>query len=115
MFFSENGFVWSEEDHSLYVHETCKLIILLNVDDLVIAALSPNDISWIKDLLSERFEMTVLGVLTSFIGVQVERDRTRRTLRISQDSYISRVLQDRGMGWCTTVGTPIEEGTRLEK
>ena len=37
-FFSEQGFYRSEEDHSLFVHENCSLIILLYVDDLVLAA-----------------------------------------------------------------------------
>ena len=114
-FFSNSGFVRSEEDYSLYVHGTRKLIILLYVDDLVLAALSTQDISWIKHLLSEHFEMTDLGVLTSFIGVQVTRDRDRRTIRISQENYISRVLEDHGMGWCARVTTPIEGGTRLRK
>ena len=42
------------------------------------------------------------------------RDRSRRTLKISQKKYISRVLQDRGMEWCTAVATPVEPGTQLE-
>ena len=114
-FFSESGFVRSKEDHSLYVHGTRKLIILLYVDDLILAAVTLEDISWVKKQLSARFEMTDLGELSSFIGVQVSRDRTRRTLKVSQESYISRVLHDHGMGWCATVTTPVESGVRLLK
>ena len=114
-FFSESGFVRSMEDHSLYVHESRRLIILLYVDDLVLAAFLSDDITWIKELLSKQFEMTDLGQLTSFIGIQVVRERAQRTLKISQGSYISRVLTDHGMGWCAAVATPVEGGTKLQK
>ena len=76
-FFSESGFTRSNEDHSLYVHRTRRLIILLYVDDLVLAASTLEDISWIKKMLRAEFEMTDLGELTSFIGVQITRDRRR--------------------------------------
>ena len=69
LFFSECGFNRSEEDHSLYVHGTRQLIILLYVDDLVLAASTLDNISWIKKMLKAEFEMTDLGELTSFIGV----------------------------------------------
>ena len=103
------------EDHSLYVHESQRLIILLYVDDLVLAAFLSDDITWIKELLSKQFKMMDLGELTSFIGIQVVRDRAQRTLKISQESYISRVLTDHGMGWCAAVATPVEGGTKLQK
>ena len=59
--------------------------------------------------------MTELGELKAFIGVEVQRDRTKRTLKISQKSYIDRILTDHGMENCATVATPVEPGTRLEK
>ena len=114
-FFSEEGFYRSEEDHSLFVHENRSLIILLYVDDLVLAAATRAAIDWAKRQLKEAFEMTELGELKRFIGVEVTRDRIRRTLHISQPTYINRILQDHGMQTCATVSTPIEPGTRLEK
>ena len=102
-------------DHSLYVHESRRHIILLYVDDLVLAASFSDVITWIKELLRKQFEMTDLGELASFIGIQGVRDRAQRTPKISQGSYISRVLTDHGMGWCAAVATPVEGGTKLEK
>ena len=65
-FFAESGFVRSEEDHSLFVHQTRRLVILLYVDDLVLAAAIQKDINWIKESLKARFEMTELGKLKEF-------------------------------------------------
>ena len=114
-FFSEHGFYRSEEDHSLFVHENRRLIILLYVDDLILAASTQQAINWGKNELKKAFEMTELGELKTFIGLEVQRNRNLRTLKISQKSYIDRILTDHGMENCATVATPIEPGTRLEK
>ena len=113
-FFAESGFVRSAEDHSLFVHQTRRLVILLYVDDLVLAAAIQKDINWIKESLKAQFEMTELGKLRNFIGVEVFRDRSRCTLKLSQERYISRVLKDHGMEWCTAVATPVGPGIRFE-
>ena len=94
---SEHGFCRSEEDHSLFVHESRRLIILLYVDDLVLAAATQPSIEWAKGALSAAFEMTELGELKTFIGVKVTRDRSRKTLKVTQSSYVSQVLHDHGV------------------
>ena len=114
-FFSENGFCRSEEDHSLFVHESRRLIILLYVDDLILAGATPEAVGWGKNALSKTFHMTELGNLKTFIGVEVGRDRAQRTLHISQPTYINRILRDHGMQTSAAVSTPIEPGMRLEK
>ena len=114
-FFSEMGFYRSEEDHSLFVHENHRLIILLYVDDLVLAVATQEAIEWGKEELKKAFKMTELGALKTFIGVEVARNRMQQTLHISQPTYINHILRNHGMQTCTTVSTPIEPGTRLEK
>ena len=114
-FFAKNGFIRSEEDHSLYVHQQRSLIILLYVDDLVLAADTLEHISWAKNALSATFDMTELGELKGFIGVEVLRDRARCSLKISQEAYLGRVLADHGMDHCATVSTPVDSGIRLMK
>ena len=79
------------------------------------AAVDLRDIGWAKKELGVRFEMRDLGNLTIFIRVQVSRDPIRRMLKISQESYMSRVLENHGMGWCAAVTTPVEAEVRLLK
>ena len=114
-FFSEQGFYRREEDHSLFVHEHCSLIILLYVDDLVLAAATEEGIEWGKHEKKRGFEVTELGKLKTFIGVEITRDQLRQTLHISQPSYIDRILWDHGMQTFALVSTPIEPGAKLEK
>ena len=74
-FFVDHGFERSEQDHNVYIHTIFKLILLLYVDDLVITAPSLEDVNWIRSLLHEEFEMTDLGPLTVFLGIEIRRNR----------------------------------------
>ena len=114
-FFIANGFIRSEEDHSLYIHETRALIILLYVDDMVLAASSRESINWVKAALEKHFDMTDLGELKMFIGVEITRNRAQRTLKAGQGPYIERILMDHGMEWCATVATPSDPAVHLVK
>jgi len=73
-FFLDHGFQRSEQAHSVYIHRFFKLIILLYVDDLVIMAPSMEDVLWIQTLLQEEFEITDLGPLTTFLGMEIRRN-----------------------------------------
>ena len=114
-FFVQNGFIRSEEDNSLYIHETRSLIILLYIDDMVLAASSRESIDWAKTALNKYFDMTDLGELKIFVGIEISRNRVQRTLKAGQGSYIKRILRDHGMEWCATVATPVDPAVHLAK
>jgi hypothetical protein len=88
-------------------------IIAIYVDDLLIAGASKSAIDQIKASLSKRFKMTDLGACHFYLGMEVTRDRPRRTLRLSQAAYIQKVLQEHGFGACKPVTTPMETSSRL--
>ena len=114
-FFIDHGFQRSEHDHNVYIHSIFKLVLLLYVDDLVIASPSAEDVSWVQDLLHEEFEMTDLGPLTSFLGMEIRRSRPGRTLHLSQSKYIATILERHGMSTCALVSTPADPHIRLQK
>jgi hypothetical protein len=88
-------------------------IIAIYVDDLLLAGASKLDINRIKAALSERFKMLDLRACHFYLGIEVIRDRPRRTLRLLQKAYIKKVLQDHGFSSCKPVTTPIETSSRL--
>ena len=114
-FIIANGFICSEGDHSLYIHKTRALIILLYVDDMVLAASSRESINWVKAALGKHFDMTDLGELKMFIEVEILRNHSQRTLKVGQGPYIERILIDHGMEWCVTVATPSDPAVHLAK
>jgi hypothetical protein len=52
-----------------------------------------NKILQIKQELSQKFEMNDLGELHFFLGMEVERNRDERLLRINQIKYLKEILK----------------------
>jgi hypothetical protein len=53
------------------------------VDDLFIAGDSKTNISTLKNTLSDHFKILDLGTCYFYLGMEIIRDRPRRTLRLS--------------------------------
>lgn len=88
------GFSQSKSDYSLFTlhqshHHT---IILIYVDDLIIAGNHPATITNTKAFLSSIFHMKDLGQLHYFLGIEV--DRSPSGIFISQHKYTSDLLKN---------------------
>jgi hypothetical protein len=111
-FLSSLGFQPLDADSSVFCRDG--VIIAIYVDDLFLAGASKPDIDKIKDSLKQRFKMSDLGACHFYLGMEVIRDRPRRTLRLSQTAYLRKVLQDFGMEHCNDkITTPMETSSRL--
>jgi hypothetical protein len=89
--------------------------IALYVDDLLIFSDCMKRLTSVKTELSRRFEMTDLGDTQFILGIQVTRDRTNRTISLSQSDYVRRLLERYGYTNCKTSFTPMEHGLQLTK
>lgn len=107
-FLIENEFVQSQADHCIYtkVSETEKVILLVWVDDIVVAASSVICLKEVKGKLQSKFKMKDLGNLSHFIGI----DFTQKvdTVNMNQSRYIEKILERFGMADCTARVTPSE-------
>ena len=104
-------FKCSIDDPCLYVRETNSsiTIIVLYVDDLLILGNSKQEISSIKNEFSTKFEMKGLGEAKVMLGIEIARDRKNRKLYISQQQYISEILERFNMSESQVVSTPMEK------
>ena len=114
-FFRSNNFIRSESDHSLFINYEQQVILLLYVDDLVLTAPTTEKIDWIRFKLHKEFEMTDLGELSTFLGLEIYRDRQHRRLHLSQTKYICKILENHGMTRCNPTTTPADPHIRLQK
>jgi len=112
-FFITHDFTRSTQDYSLYINYARKVLVLVYVDDLVLAAADTVDISWVKASLTNAFEMTDLGELRTFLGLEISRERKHRLLTLSQGKYIEKILQRHGMQDARPSMTPLDANTRL--
>nr|GEU97883.1 ribonuclease H-like domain-containing protein [Tanacetum cinerariifolium] len=94
---------------------------LTNQDDLRIPALEDiydhsRDKSWcdeFKALMKNRFQMSSIGKLTFFLGLQVKQKEDG--IFISQDKYVTEILKNFDFLSLKTVSTPIETNRPLVK
>jgi hypothetical protein len=110
------GFRRSVADPCLYIRGTNpknSCYVAVYVDDLAI--IGPLDqATQLQDYLAAEFKMKNLGNLKNFLGVTIERDRTRRTISISNESYLEKILSEYNMKDCNGVSTPLPPGLHLK-
>ncbi|GKG46378.1 retrovirus-related pol polyprotein from transposon TNT 1-94, partial [Tanacetum coccineum] len=60
---------------------------------MLVAGSDMVEIKKLKRQLSQEFEMKDLGSAKQILGMSIIRDKTKGTLRLSQEKYIRKVLE----------------------
>ncbi|CDF39897.1 unnamed protein product [Chondrus crispus] len=110
----ELGFETSRSDLCLYIKRIGNTIMLiaLYVDDLLLAGSDIHAMKWMKGELNKRFEMKDLSEAKVCIGLEIQRDRTIKTLSLTQTKYALNVLDRFKMSTCNPSLTPMEQGRK---
>ncbi|CAI6010508.1 unnamed protein product [Closterium sp. NIES-65] len=90
------GFAPSTADPSLFLCTDTTLppfYVLVYVDDLVFATADTEALALVKVELQERHTCSYRGELRSYLGLQITRDRARRTITLTQSHMVHQVLQ----------------------
>ncbi|CAI7873376.1 unnamed protein product, partial [Closterium sp. NIES-53] len=110
------GFAPSTADPSLFLRTDTSLppfYILVYVDDLVFATADTEALALVKSELQKRHMCTDLGELRSYLGLQITRDRARRTITLTQSHMVQQVLQRFGFTWSSAQASPLATGQSL--
>ena len=94
---------------------TSYLILLLYVDDMLVASLSMEEISTLKAQLSNKFDIKDLDVAKRILGMRISRDRVNRKLELLQAEYVEKILERFNMKNAKPVSTPLASHFRLSK
>ena len=91
-FMYSTGFTRYQADHCCYVKsfDISYIILLLYVDDMLIAGSSIEDINNLKKQLSKQFAMKDLGPAKQILGMRIIKDRANGTLKLSQTEYVKK-------------------------
>jgi len=117
-FMITNKFVRFQSNHCVYVKKTTNgnyVILLLYVDDMLVAGSSMQDIVDIKKTLANTFEMKDLGEAKQILGMKITRDKQNHLLRLSQEGYIDKVLKRFNMKDAKSITTPLAKHFKLTK
>ena len=102
------GCVPLKSDRCIYIynHDGVIIILTLYVDNLLVNGSDIQLVEKIRSKLMEKFKMTDMGDVSPVLGMQITRDREKKTLTISQEEYTKSILERFGMANCKSVGTP---------
>ena len=106
-----------ETNHCYYVKsfDNSYIILLLYVDDMLIARFSIEEINNLKKQLSKQFAMKDLGAAKQIIGMRIIKDKANGTLKLSQSEYVKKVLSRFNMNEAKPVSTPLDSHFKLSK
>ncbi|KAG8480908.1 hypothetical protein CXB51_025463 [Gossypium anomalum] len=108
------GFEKSLSEPTLYVKKSkdeTLLIVSIYVDDLLVTGSKDVLVNEFKAQMQEVFDMTDLGVMTYFLGMEV--NQTDRGIFISQHAFSLKILNKFSMQNCKPVSTPMAQGEKL--
>jgi Reverse transcriptase (RNA-dependent DNA polymerase) len=100
------GFINSSADPCVYIRVTDSTIIVLYVDDLVISAIDQGTSDIVATELESRFDITDLGSVSLYLGMQVVRDSVTGSISIDQNHYVDVLLDRFNMTDCNRALTP---------
>jgi len=111
------GFKENDVDSCIYIKvKGGKLIILvLYVDDILLACNDKNMLHETKNFLSSNFDMKDLGDASYVLGIEIHRDRAQGVLGLSQKAYIEKMLKRYNMDKCNTSPVPIQKGDKFSQ
>ncbi|CAI7788370.1 unnamed protein product, partial [Closterium sp. NIES-53] len=104
------GFVPSTADPSLFLRTDTSLppmYVLVYINDLVFATAGTEALTLVKSELQKRHICTDLGEVRSYLGLQITRERARRTITLTQSHMVHQVLQRFGFQYSSPQLTPL--------
>jgi hypothetical protein len=87
------------------------LLVGVYVDDLVITGTKDAEVVAFKEEMKATFQMSDLGPLSFYLGIEVHQDNSGIILR--QITYAKRVVELAGLTDCNPALTPMEEKLKL--
>ncbi|CAI7890926.1 unnamed protein product [Closterium sp. NIES-54] len=110
------GFAPATADLSLFLRTDTLLppfYVLVHVDDLVFTTADTEALTLLMSELQKRHTCTDLGELRSYLGLQITRDRARRTITLTQSHMVHQVLQRFGFQFSSPQPTPLSTSHSL--
>ncbi|MCH79443.1 retrovirus-related Pol polyprotein from transposon TNT 1-94 [Trifolium medium] len=105
-FLQSQSYVQATSDHSLFTKQSASTftVLLVYVDDVIVAGNSITEIQNIKDALNKSFKIKDLGLLKYFLGLEIAHSKAR--ISLCQRKYCLDLLADSGMIDSKPASTP---------
>nr|GEV39901.1 retrovirus-related Pol polyprotein from transposon TNT 1-94 [Tanacetum cinerariifolium] len=114
LFLLQNHFFKDTIDPMLFIRRFNNdiLVVQVYVDDIIFGSTHPRYTKLFYNLMKRRFEMSMMGEMTFFLGLQVNQSPCG--IFINQSNYVLEILKKYGMETCDLVANPIEIKDKLD-
>jgi ferredoxin len=114
-FLLEKGFRMGSVDKTSFLLKqgTDILLVHIYVDDIIFGGSSHDLVAKFLNTMSREFEISMMGELTLFLGLQIKQ--TREGTFVHQDKYTKDVLKKFDMGEAKPLLTPMSTTTALDE
>jgi hypothetical protein len=111
------GFIKNEEEACVSKKErrSSTAFLILYVDDILLIGNDIPMLEFVKTLLKNSFLMKDLGEAAYILGIKIYRDKSRKLIGLSQDTYIDKVLKRFSMDEAKKGFLRMSHGIRLSK
>ena len=112
-FLTSNGFLRGIIDKTLFIKKSKQdlLVVQIYVDDIIFGSTNMKMCQEFTKLMQSKFEMSTMGELTHFLGLQVKQ--TPQGTLIHQTQYVNDLLKKFDMTNCKPCTTPMSTSTPL--
>ncbi|GJR64825.1 putative ribonuclease H-like domain-containing protein [Tanacetum coccineum] len=114
-FLRAQGFSKGVVDPTLFIRKTGNhtLHVQIYVDDIIFASTDPNDCDRFSNEMSSKFQMSMMGQISFFLGLQISQNP--RGIFINQSKYANEILKKFDLHKSDPVDTPMVERTKLDE
>nr|GFA67701.1 uncharacterized mitochondrial protein AtMg00810-like [Tanacetum cinerariifolium] len=114
-FLLDNNFSKGAVDPTLFTRKTGKHILLVQiyVDDIIFASTDPTDCNMFSNEMSLKFQMSMMGQMLFFLGLQVSQ--SPGGIFINQSKFALEILKKFRMDSCDPVDTPMVDRLKLDE
>jgi hypothetical protein len=113
----ESGYEQSDQEPCIFSKidsKTGKIVILgLFVDDIILLTSEKKYEREFLKILDNLYKYRDEGEIESYLNIEVDRDRTKKTIFIHQQRYVEMILKKYKMQDCKICDTPIEVNIKL--
>lgn len=107
----------TQADPCIYIfkEKESQVILIVYVDDLIIASQDYDELTRIKKNLQNTFKMVDLGPINHILGIDVRREGLTGKLRLNQTKYIKELISKFKMNDAKSASSPLEPGIKMSK
>ena len=111
----EMGLVRCPYEHAVYTKKEGNesLVVAVYVDDLLITSTSTSIIERFKKEMSTHFDMTDLGKLSYYLGIEVQQ--SEGLIKLKQTAYAKKILEKSGLNDCNPTKYPMDPKLMITK